>query len=52
MPTAALNFKWKDMQAGQYDSLDLTRRHVWAEESCLYKIIDANYGVLVNNCLA
>jgi len=52
MPVSALNFNYKGMEAGQYDSLDLTRRYVWAEESGVLQVIDANYGVLVNNCLA
>jgi len=51
MPLSAMNFKWKGMEAGQYDSLDLTRRYVWAEESCIYQVIDSDYGILVNDCL-
>jgi len=51
MPVSALNFAYKNMTAGQYDSLDMTRRYVWAEESGKFQVIDANYGILVNNCL-
>tara|TARA_Y100000592_G_scaffold21405_1_gene33014 strand:- start:6869 stop:7870 length:1002 start_codon:yes stop_codon:yes gene_type:complete len=51
MPTAALNLEFGGMQAGQYDSLDSTRRYVYAEEVHSFKLIDASLGFVVTNCL-
>lgn len=51
MPTAALCFRWKALVSGQFDDLAMTRREVYADEDFEYKVIDSNYGVLVNNCL-
>ncbi len=44
MPVAALNFQFGNMVAGQYDSLDKTRRYVYAEEVSQYKAIDSTLG--------
>jgi hypothetical protein len=44
MPVAALNFQFGSMVAGQYDSLDKTRRYVYAEEVSQYKAIDSTLG--------
>jgi hypothetical protein len=44
MPVAALNFRFGSMVAGQYDSLDKTRRYVYAEEVSQYKAIDSTLG--------
>jgi hypothetical protein len=51
MPVAALNMMYKSLQAGQYDSLDLVRRHVWGEHVQLFKKVDADRGRLLTNCL-
>ena len=51
MPVAALNMQYKGLQAGQYDSLDLVRRHVWGEHVQLFKKVDASRGRLLTNCL-
>lgn len=52
MPVAALNFEFGSMVAGQYDSLDKTRRYVYAEEVHQVKAIDSTLGHVVTNCLA
>jgi len=52
MPVAALNFDFGNMVAGQYDSLDATRRYVYAEEVQQYKAIDSTLGYIVTDCLA
>ena len=44
MPVAALNFQFGSMVAGQYDSLDKTRRYVYAEEVSQFKAIDSTLG--------
>lgn len=51
MPVAALNMQYKSLQAGQYDSLDLVRRHVWGEHVQVFKKVDADRGRLLTNCL-
>ena len=51
MPVAALNFDFGSMVAGQYDSLDATRRYVYAEQVQEYKAIDISLGFIVTNCL-
>jgi hypothetical protein len=51
MPVAALNFEFGGMVAGQYDSLDRTRRHVYAEESHIFQAIDADLGFVLTDCL-
>jgi hypothetical protein len=51
MPTAALNLEFGGAQAGQYDSLDSTRRYVYAEEVHTMKLIDASLGYVVTDCL-
>ena len=51
MPTAALNLEFGGMIAGQYDSLDRTRRYVYAEEVHSFKLIDASLGYVLNDCL-
>ena len=51
MPVAALNFQFGDMVAGQYDSLDKTRRYVYAEEVNQFKAIDSTLGHVVTDCL-
>jgi len=52
MPVAALNFDFGGMQAGQYDSLDATRRYVYAEEVQQFKAIDSTLGYILTDCLA
>jgi hypothetical protein len=39
------------MQAGQYDSLDATRRYVYAEEVQQFKAIDSTLGYILTDCL-
>lgn len=51
MPVTALDFEYKDMIAGQYDSLDLIRRYVWAEQVNQFKMVDSSFGFLVSDCL-
>jgi len=51
MPVAALNFEFGGMQAGQYDSLDATRRYVYAEEVQQFKAIDSTLGYILTDCL-
>jgi len=51
MPTAALNLEYGGMIAGQYDSLDRTRRYVYAEEVHNFKLIDASLGYVITDCL-
>jgi len=51
MPVAALNFQFGNMVAGQYDSLDKTRRYVYAEEVNQFKAIDSTLGHVVTDCL-
>ena len=51
MPVAALNFQFGSMVAGQYDSLDKTRRYVYAEEVNQFKAIDSTLGHVVTSCL-
>ena len=51
MPVAAMNFEFGGMVAGQYDSLDRTRRYVYAEESHLFKVIDSSLGFVLTDCL-
>ena len=51
MPVAALNMQYKGLQAGQYDSLDLVRRHVWGEHVQQFKLVDATRGRLLTDCL-
>ena len=52
MPTAALNLEFGGMQAGQYDSLDSTRRYVYAEEVHQMKLIDASLGYVLTECIS
>ena len=51
MPTAAVNLEFGGMQAGQYDSLDSTRRYVYAEEVHQMKLIDATLGYVLTACI-
>ncbi len=50
MPVAALNFQFGDMIAGQYDSLDKTRRYVYAEEVQQFKALDSTLGHVLTGC--
>ena len=50
MPVAALNFQFSGMVAGQYDSLDRTRRYVYAEEVHQFKAIDSTLGHVLTGC--
>ena len=51
MPVAALNLAFNDMVAGQYDSLDRTRRYVYAEEVNVYHAVDSTLGRIITDCL-
>ena len=50
MPVGALNLEFGGMQAGQYDSLDSTRRYVYAEMVHQYKAIDSTLGRIITAC--
>lgn len=47
MPVAALNLQFSDMVAGQYDSLDRTRRYVYAEEVNKFHAVDSTLGRII-----
>jgi len=51
MPVAGLNLEYKGLQAGQYDSLDLVRRHVWGEHVQQFRLVDADRGLRLTDCL-
>lgn len=51
MPVAALNFEFSGMVAGQYDSLDRTRRYVYAEEVQKYHAVDSTLGRIITTCV-
>lgn len=51
MPVAALNLSFNDMVAGQYDSLDRTRRYVYAEEVNVFHAVDSTLGRIITDCL-
>jgi hypothetical protein len=51
MPVAALNLAYSDMVAGQYDSLDKTRRYVYAEEVGVFHAVDSTLGRIITDCL-
>jgi hypothetical protein len=51
MPVAALNLSYTDMVAGQYDSLDKTRRYVYAEEVGVFHKVDSTLGRIITDCL-
>jgi len=50
MPVAALNLQYSNMVAGQYDSLDKTRRYVWGEEINTFHKVDATLGHVLTGC--
>jgi len=52
MPVAALNLQYSDMVAGQYDSLDKTRRYVWGEEVNTFHAVDGTLGHVLTGCFA
>lgn len=52
MPVCGLDLRYKDYVAGQYDSLDRVRRHVYGEHVQQFKILDYNRGLLLTNTLA
>lgn len=51
MPVAALNFDFKPMHSGQYDSNDSVRRSVWVEEQHIFKEVDTSLGFIVTACI-
>ena len=51
MPVAALNLQFSDMVAGQYDSLDRTRRYVYAEEVQKFHKVDSTLGRIITTCV-
>jgi len=51
MPVAALHLSYNDMVAGQYDSLDKTRRYVYAEEVGVFHAVDSTLGRIITDCL-
>lgn len=50
MPVAALNLQYSDLVAGQYDSLDKTRRYVWGEEVNSFHAVDGTLGHVLTGC--
>jgi hypothetical protein len=50
MPVAALDLRFSDMVAGQYDSLDKTRRYVWGEEVNTFHAVDGTLGHVLTGC--
>lgn len=52
MPVCGLDLRFKDYVAGQYDSLDRVRRHVYGEHVQQFKILDYTRGLLLTNTLA
>ena len=50
MPVAALDLRFSDMVAGQYDSLDKTRRYVWGEEVNSFHTVDSTLGHVLTGC--
>ena len=52
MPVAALDLRYSDMVAGQYDSLDKTRRYVWGEEVNSFHAVDSTLGHVLTGCFA
>lgn len=51
MPVGALNLQFSDMVAGQYDSLDRTRRYVYAEETQVFHAVDSTLGRIITTCV-
>ena len=51
MPVCGLDLRYKDYIAGQYDSLDRVRRHVYGEHVQQYKILDYARGLLLTDTL-
>ena len=51
MPVAALSLSYNEMVAGQYDSLDKTRRYVYAEEVGVFHAVDSTLGRIITDCL-
>ena len=51
MPVGALSLSFNDMVAGQYDSLDRTRRYVYAEEVGTFHAVDSTLGFILTDCL-
>lgn len=50
MPVAALDLRYSDMVAGQYDSNDKTRRYVWGEEVNTFHTVDGTLGHVLTGC--
>lgn len=51
MPVGALSLSFSNMVAGQYDSLDRTRRYVYAEEVGTFHAVDPTLGFILTDCL-
>ena len=51
MPVAALNFDFKPLHSGQYDSNDSVRRTVWVEEQHIFKEVDTSLGFVLTACV-
>jgi hypothetical protein len=51
MPLAAALIQYKQLQAGSYDSLNMIRRSVWAEEIYQGKILAQNYGFFLSDVI-
>jgi hypothetical protein len=51
MPVCGLDLRYKDYVAGQYDSLDRVRRHVYGEHVQQFQILDYTRGLLLTDTL-
>ena len=51
MPVGALSLSFSNMVAGQYDSLDRTRRYVYAQEVGTFHAVDPTLGFILTDCL-
>ena len=52
MPLCAVDLRFQDYIAGEYDDLDMVRKNVYGEHVQQFKLIDATRGRLLTNCLA
>lgn len=50
-PLAAGNFVYEPWHSGSWESLDRINKHVWVEEGVKEKVIDADFGGVLSDCL-
>ena len=51
MTVVDMNFDFGAVVEGEHNSLDRTRRYVYAEESHIFKVIDSSLGFVLTDCL-